>query len=63
MCVFVLTNENTHARQTSSELGLLSLNRVFHGIRFTCDQLHRVADLPLFVSLAVSCSALALTSD
>jgi hypothetical protein len=30
----VITIENAHARQTSSELGLLSLNRVFHGPRF-----------------------------
>ena len=49
MC-FCLTNENTHARQTSSELGLLSLNRVFHGIRLIFGQLHRVTDFPLCVS-------------
>jgi hypothetical protein len=33
-CVFDgFTIENAFARQTSSELDLLSLNRVFHGIR------------------------------
>jgi hypothetical protein len=32
--LMVITIENAHARQTSSELGLLSLNRVFHGPRF-----------------------------
>jgi hypothetical protein len=45
----VLPSKTLMLGRLSSELGLLSLNRVFHGIRLNCGQLHRVADIPLFV--------------
>jgi hypothetical protein len=32
--------------RADASIALLSLNRIFDSIRFFCDQLHRVADIP-----------------